>query len=271
MLERWYPHVSFRLAWDRFHQLPRNSAYKYEYWDGKAHLSPRPKLYHCLLDLSPCDVPETIELQCDDQVTFRPLAAADWRRFPKLFCAAFDSMPPFGLIGEEKRRQAARECLKRTRTGGDGPLVPSASSVALVDEQLCGAALVTLGHGGDLESLDDPARKVKPPADALHRRWGRPHLTWIFVAPLCARYGIGSALLGRAVNELYRLGYRELASTFLLGNESSTMWHWRNGFRLLSYIGSPGNIHRRVRESLRARESDESSGRPCTSGESSGD
>jgi hypothetical protein len=29
-----------------------------------------------------------------------------------------------------------------------------------------------------------------------------------------------------------------LASTFLLGNESSMLWHWRNGFQLLQYPGS---------------------------------
>ena len=71
-----------------------------------------------------------------------------------------------------------------------------------------------------------------------------------FVAPLCARYGVGSALLARSVNALREIGYRELASTFLLGNESSTLWHWRNGFRLLSYLGSPGNIQRSVRRKL---------------------
>jgi GNAT superfamily N-acetyltransferase len=246
MLERWYPHVAFPVRWETFHQLPRNPTYKYEYWDGTAHLSPRPKLYHGLLNLAPRDEPESVELQCDDRVTFRPLAQGDWRRFPRLFAAAFDRLPPFGLIAEKERLTASRECLKRTRTGGDGPLVERASFVALVDDKPCGAALITLQHDGDMERFDDPNWKKQAPPDALDQRWGRPHLTWIFVAPLCARYGVGSALLSRSVNALCELGYRELASTFLLGNESSTLWHWKNGFRLLSYLGSPGNMQRSV-------------------------
>jgi hypothetical protein len=46
------------------------------------------------------------------------------------------------------------------------------------------------------------------------------------------------ALLDAVVRALASLGYSELASTFLLGNESSTLWHWRTGFRLLSHPGS---------------------------------
>lgn len=246
MIERWFPHVAFPVSWETFHQLPRNPTYKYEYLGGEAHLSPRPKSYHCMLDLSPRDVPASVELQCAEQVTFRPLAGEDWEPFPRLFAAAFERLPPFGLIAREQRVEAARECLEKTRTGGDGPVVEPASFVAVDDEGPCGALLVTLLHDGDLETYDDPGWKEKAPADALERRWGRPHLTWVFVAPPDARYGIGSALLSRAVNELHRMGYRELASTFLLGNESSALWHWKNGFRLLSYVGSPGVIQRRV-------------------------
>jgi hypothetical protein len=61
-----------------------------------------------------------------------------------------------------------------------------------------------------------------------------------------ARFGIGSALLGHATNALLKLGYTELASTFLLGNESSTLWHWMNGFRLISYAGSYRAMDRQI-------------------------
>jgi hypothetical protein len=44
--------------------------------------------------------------------------------------------------------------------------------------------------------------------------------------------------LAAAVRELLALGYTQLASTFLAGNDSSTLWHWRNGFQLLAYPGS---------------------------------
>ena len=58
---------------------------------------------------------------------------------------------------------------------------------------------------------------------------------WIFVAPMLAGQGIGTALLRAAVAELRTLGFSRLASTFLLGNHSSMLWHWRMGFRLTAY------------------------------------
>ena len=60
----------------------------------------------------------------------------------------------------------------------------------------------------------------------------------MFVAPLSAGRGVGTALLHAAVRELLALGFTELASTFLLGNDSSMLWHWRAGFRLLTHSAS---------------------------------
>jgi hypothetical protein len=34
------------------------------------------------------------------------------------------------------------------------------------------------------------------------------------------------------------MGYKELASTFLLGNDPSTLWHWANRFRVLPLYGA---------------------------------
>src|SRR5581483_11900941 len=101
------------------------------------------------------------------------------------------------------------------------------------------AVLVTLLPEGDLEEFYSARWREPPPADCVERRMGQPHLTWIFVGPWHARHGVGSALLDAAVGSLWDLGYRHLVSSFLLGKESSMLWHWRNGFRLLAYPGSP--------------------------------
>jgi GNAT superfamily N-acetyltransferase len=77
-----------------------------------------------------------------------------------------------------------------------------------------------------------------PPPDCIEKGLGRRHLTWIFVAPGCTGEGLGTQLLSAAVGELLALGYRELLSTFMIGNDASSLWHWRNGFRLLAYPGS---------------------------------
>jgi GNAT superfamily N-acetyltransferase len=77
-----------------------------------------------------------------------------------------------------------------------------------------------------------------PPADCVARGLGRPHLTWVFVSPYYGGRGAGTALLHAAAKALRAKGYTEMASTFLLGNESSMLWHWRNGFRLLPHAHS---------------------------------
>jgi GNAT superfamily N-acetyltransferase len=248
MLDRWFPYVTFPVSMETFHQLPRNAAYKYEYWDGAAHLSARPKSYHCLLDLKRAELVEQVVIQGDRPARFRSLVDTDWPELPQLFASAFERMPPFGLIEREQRVAAAEECLEFTRTGGDGPMVPPASFVAYAsgDERIVGAILITLMQRGNLEDFRDECWRARAPDDALQQRWGRPHLTWIFVSPWYARFGVGSALLSRAVNVLLDLGYRDLASTFLLGNESGMLWHWKSGFRLLGYPGSPGAIQRKV-------------------------
>ena len=56
--------------------------------------------------------------------------------------------------------------------------------------------------------------------------------------PLYAGNGTGTALLASAVNSLHRMGFKQLLTTFMLGNTSSMLWHWRNGFRLLPYPAS---------------------------------
>src|SRR5580693_1815698 len=52
MCDDWMPVLELSLTLTQFRQLPHNPAYKYEYLDGKARLSPRPKHYHAQLDLA---------------------------------------------------------------------------------------------------------------------------------------------------------------------------------------------------------------------------
>ena len=101
-----------------------------------------------------------------------------------------------------------------------------------------GAILVTLYPGLPLDARETHRWREPPPEDAVERRLGRPHLTWIFVSTMRTGVGVGSALLGNAFNALQKLGYRELASSFLSGDSRSILWHWRNGFELGSWAGS---------------------------------
>jgi len=236
MCDQWMSAVKLPLNWEQFCRLPRHPAYKYEYFEDTAWLSPRPRYYHALLDLAL--LAGAPRQGADTKAVLRPVAAADWDGLAPLFAAAFERQQPFGGLEDEQREEAARKARAHTRAGGDGPWVERASFVAADTGGPVGAILVTLLPAEDPAEWDSYHWREAPPPDAVCRRLGRPHLTWIFVCPFEAGRGVGTALLNAAARELLALGYTELASTFLLGNESSMLWHWRNGFRMLQYPGS---------------------------------
>jgi GNAT superfamily N-acetyltransferase len=233
MCDEWMRGLQLVLTAEQFRELPRNSAFRYDYLDGTTYVSPRPRHYHALLDLAP------VAADPQEGVGLRPLRPDDWEALVPLFAEAFRPTQPFAGLDDATRREAADRCLTRTREGGDGPLVERASFVALDgDGATLGALLVTLLPEGDPCEWGSYQWFGEPPPDCVARRLGRPHLTWVFVHPARAGGGLGTFLLAAAVRELLTLGYRQLLSTFMIGNDASTLWHWRNGFRLLAYPGS---------------------------------
>jgi GNAT superfamily N-acetyltransferase len=226
--------LALRLTPGQYRRLPRSAAYRYSYHEGKAWLNPRPRYYHAALDL------RNLALEGAAPVATRPVTEADWDRLVELFAEAFAECPPFSCLGPKRRRLAARVSLNQARDGGDGPWIERASFVATAAEgELLGAILVTLVPLGDPTEWGAYLWLGAPPEGCVEMCLGRPHLTWVFVRPERAGRGVGTALLGRAAAALREMGYGELHSTFMAGNDSSMLWHWRTGFRLLSYPGSP--------------------------------
>jgi GNAT superfamily N-acetyltransferase len=233
MCDEWMRGVQLSLSAEQFQRLPRNSAFRYDYLDGTGHIAPRPKHYHALLDLAPIAADDA------DDISLHPVRPDDWDALVGLFADAFVHAQPFAALDDATRRLAADGCLTRTRTGGDGPWVERASFIARDDEdEPLGAILVTLLPERDPCEWGSYQWFEPPPPDCIERGLGRPHLTWIFVDPGCTGEGVGTRLLAAAVRELLALGYREMVSTFMIGNDASALWHWRNGFRLLAYPGS---------------------------------
>jgi GNAT superfamily N-acetyltransferase len=249
MVDRWFAEIELSISFEQFEKLPTNPAYKYEYFDDKAWLSPRPKECHALLALQSWKGDQIASAVTQEPVSIRPLEAADWERLDTLFSGAFQRVQPFASLSDAQRLEAARDCLRFTYDGGDGPVIEPACFV-IVDQEythLRGAILVTLMPDVDLsESLDLRWRKPPPP-DWAERRIGRPHLTWIFVGHRSREQGFGSSLLAAATGALREMGYHTLASTFLVGNDASALWHWRNGFQL---VGRPHSL-RKLRSGLR--------------------
>ncbi|MGD9856256.1 MAG: hypothetical protein AB7U20_15030, partial [Planctomycetaceae bacterium] len=97
-IEQWFPSVKLPLSWEQFRQLPQHPAYRYEYRDGEAWLSARPKSYHTLLSLERRDPPRTLRGFCRETITFRLLRESDWPQLPSLFAWSFHRVPPFSLL-----------------------------------------------------------------------------------------------------------------------------------------------------------------------------
>ena len=230
MCDEWMPVIDLPIDHQQFSQLPRNSAFKYEYYSGKCRLTPRPKHYHALHDLT---LPAT-----DMSPAISPIQSEDMESLAAIFSGSFAHIQPFGSLDDDARQLAARQVLMRTWSGGDGPWLRQASFTARDEGRILGSIWITLLPDGDPTDWDSFYWREPPPADCVERRLGRPHLTWIFVAPLRAGQGLGTALLAASLRALGELGYSQLASTFMLGNDSSMLWHWRTGFRLLAYPGS---------------------------------
>jgi hypothetical protein len=226
MADSHFHRIELRVSFKDFLRLPQNSAYKYEYFDGRAVLSPRPKCHRAVLDLRPVTDIEPYKI--------RLLPVDKIMGLDEVFRAAFRRTQPYAALDDAEALKAARECLEKTASGGDGPLIHSACFQAFEKHfnDPAGAILITLMPDDIVDNWRSHTWKEPPPADAVERRLGCPHLTWIFVSPWVERRGMGTALLAASVTALLKLGYSQLASTFLQGNDSSTLWHWHNGFRL---------------------------------------
>src|ERR1700676_18513 len=118
MIDKWFSTIKLPITFKQWRKLPQNRAYKYEYFGGKAWLTPRPKGYHALLDLSQFNV--SVPMQPQEELVIRPLADGDWRRMPRVFAAAFHRVQPFASLTDKVREKAARECLQATRGGAEG-------------------------------------------------------------------------------------------------------------------------------------------------------
>lgn len=229
MCDEWMPSLTLALTAAEFRRLPRHAAYRYEYIDGHALLSPWPRTYHACLDLT-----TTPSACAAERVSLRAVRAEEHAELTELFATAFAQRQPFGSLETSERRSAAAACLRRTFDGGDGPWVADASFAAVDSEagRLVGVILITLLPGGDPSDRASYGWSSPPPPALWEQSAGQPHLTWIFVSPFVKGVGVGTALLRAAAAVLRRRGYRTLWTTFLAGNDASMLWHWRNGFTL---------------------------------------
>lgn len=237
MCDEWMSRVQIRASLEQFQKLPRHPAYRYLYHQEQIWISPQPRFYHALIQL-PAMVSRPVSglIAKQSKLTLDFLKSADWSQLISLFSRAFAQKEPLASLQDEELDRVAAKCLNQTRQGGDGLLLESASVVAYVPGLLdpVGACLITLLPDGDPRDPQNYYPEIREDGKRDPFESGRPHLTWIFVDPALGRQGIATQMFQKSAQELVQMGYSELASTFLLGNTESMLWHWRNQFQVLA-------------------------------------
>jgi RimJ/RimL family protein N-acetyltransferase len=187
---------------DEYHLLPFEPGWKCEYWDGKAHYSPR---YHAVIT--------TVAVAARDVNTdcvLRRPAESDIEPLTPVYVAAFHETIEYFGYSQEQVVEAAGRDLRNYFAGEHGqPTSASCLAVApgsnLDEEAVVGAAMIKLTGNG-------------------------PLLYLLFVAPQWQRRGLATAMVSAAINELHDLGEKILTSRYHIGNEQSMAWHQRFGF-----------------------------------------
>ena len=183
--------------------MAREPGWKFEYWDGKAHISPAHRTVATSLDTEPRSYRSPCQI--------RPVESRYQPGMIDAFVAAFRDTIEYCDWEDERIRDSARDSVIGFFSGERGDPLP-ASRLALVShpegkrESVVGASLV------------------------VGMRGGSPLLDILFVAPEWQRKGVATALVSSVIHRLHHGGHRRLKSRYNLGNDGSRAWHREFGF-----------------------------------------
>lgn len=194
-------HISMPV--EEFELLPMKLGWKYEYWDGQAHISPRGQVVIATVKTRSCPI--------RFPYTLRPVTESDEPQLVAAYVEAFAESFDFCDREFSKIAAAATDDIGKILSGRRGSLL-TASRVATAPpsettaETIIGAALIT---GSDRQP---------------------PLLDILFVVPQWQRKGIATALVSTVSHELHHAKVETLESRYFLGNEESQAWHRKFGF-----------------------------------------
>lgn len=206
------------MSMDDFHRVPRHPDWKWEYWDGAAQLSYRPRTIELTLDTAAA---VRVTRQHDvrlvdttrDQERLRTFLADVWRTEDP--CRTFD---------EQTTDEWLRYGLDTSFTRLDEP----AGILVEAGAELVGAVVTERPY----------------PRDEIQVLC----LGWLTVRSGYRCDGVATAMLAAVVEVLRTAGVQQLRSGVSVGNRPSLYWHWRNGFQAVSDPmagASPAARHRR--------------------------
>jgi GNAT superfamily N-acetyltransferase len=186
---------------DEYHLLEMKPGWRYEYWDGKAHITPSPRYAITTLTVEPRPVERSVKL--------RAVKRSDEEQLTEVFYEAFKDTSEYCDWEEDDIYQSAVEGIQSYYSGKRGR-PHTASYVAVIPdenskEKIAGAALLVQGIG-------------------------HPFLDILFIHPAYQQRGLATLLVSAAVNRLHKMGVKRLSSAYRLCNETSARWHRRFGF-----------------------------------------
>lgn len=191
-----------RMSIDEFHVMPHKLGWKYEYWEGQAHISPRmSSVVTTVVPVEPRPVPAfgLCRSTCEDDI---PLLRSAY------FAAFVDAVDYCDYPTEHVAQASERNLI--TFFAGDRGTPLLASQIALDPKSpqptAIGAALI------------------------VEKKDGIPMIDLLYVVPKWQNRGVATALVASAMNALHTTGYTTLKSRYLLSNEHSRNWHLRFGF-----------------------------------------
>lgn len=189
------------MSYEEWCYLPYQPGWKYEYFDGCAHITPN----HQVTVTQVVVTPRTGTAPC----VLRPVLDSDEAELLSVYMRAFADNQAFCDYTEAQFYEAAQKNLDESFRGRRSPLL-AASRVAIDTRsqmpELIGAALL---------SRDES--------------YG-PVLDLIFVLPHWHQCGVATALASEAINVLAQANESTLTSCYQLDNVTSQKWHQGFGF-----------------------------------------
>jgi GNAT superfamily N-acetyltransferase len=213
------------MSFEEWELLPYQPGWKYEYWDGRAHITPN---HQTAVTTAPV-TPRPVNAPC----ALRPVLPEDQALLLAVYMEAFADNQAYCDYTDTAFLDAARCDLRESFTGHRAPLL-AAARVAVATEA-SGAPLV----GAALLSHD--------------REYG-PMLDLLFIRSLWQRRGLATALVASAMNALHQAGEATLTSCYQLANTASQAWHRGCGFVERPDLRYAQACHRRAQQELFRRE-----------------
>ena len=213
------------MSFEVWELLPYQPGWKYEYWDGCAHITPNHQTAVTTAPVTPRPVHAPCVLRQDIPEDEAPLLA--------VYMEAFADNQAYCDYTDVAFLDAARSDLRKSFSGHRAPLL-AASRVAVIatatGEQRVGAALLS-----------------------REREYG-PMLDLLFIRPAWQRRGLATALVASAMNALHRAGEDTLTSCYQLANLTSQIWHRGFGFVECPDLRYAQTYYRRAKQELFRRD-----------------